>query len=195
MRLLKLALAFGIVVITMNNCTVQKSRLFEPSYESLESYLLEIVNDTSVVYIPSLEIVDQKVYAVLDSVISSIENCDSYDKRIMYLYGAAIRPNFNEKDSGLYYELVHHRSIGYLLGIDDIYGGFYYKNHFFLVYNCFHIDETKIDFCRKDGCQLRMHLSKSYRLDSYSDYLRFAKFKGEYLIISNELCGPRIVID
>ncbi len=186
----------AIVALTLIGCSIHRKHIgVESEYESFESYLLDVVNDTTFMYVNELDIVDDKLYPILDTAIHTIENCDTYDQRIKYLYATAISPKLNSEDSTLYYSLISHNSIRDVFELRNVLGIFYYRNYLFLVYNPSKIEESLIDFCKINGCKLRVHLSNNfYRYNLYVDYLDFKKIDGDYIITNKRLCGPQVLI-
>lgn len=195
MKNINILIALVILLIISSCNTLIHNTEITPYNKSLEDYLIGVVNDTSVVMVNSLDIVDSTIFSILDTVIYSMENCDNYDKRIKYLYGTSIRPTLYD-DSIISYNIYCHDFISDILERPNIVGGFYYRNYFFIVFDPYKkAEESLIGFCKKNGCKLRVKPTKAYRFETYYDMIEFRKSQGsQYVITKKRLCGPLLLL-
>jgi hypothetical protein len=170
-------------------------------------YLLEIANDTNVFELPALKIVDDGILPILDSVITSAENCKYFDKRIKYEHAFMI--DARVLDNGIVrYSISAHQSIQDVIGLTanklvrglnspTNVGVFYYKKYLFStsLSNYQQNFLTKYPFLSNTGCTYRIKATKLFSVHNYSSYINFTNNNRQFKITENEICGSIILIE
>jgi hypothetical protein len=198
MRSNKFNVFFAIIFVTLSSCTLTKNIGFGISnHRTIKNAKIAFNPDIDVSYIPLLEIIDEKVKSILDTAIYDIVNCKHYPSQMKYLYTFIVTP-LSEKDGSIIYRISIDEYNEPKSGLEQLVGGFYYRNHLFIVQNGYHVKlpENALFFYKKE-CQLEVR-EWHYKLSKRGNYLPFMNFKkqnDDYKIIDSNFCGTPIIID
>ena len=200
MKVFKLIIIGLILLGAINSCKVSNN--LRNNNQTLEGYLIDVINDTTRHYIHELKIKDVNVYTILDSAIFYARQCEYFDDNIPYLHAFLI--NIKELEiNELTYKIEGNISKDFALswsfskelGGVPLSKGFYYKNFLFVV-NDRNLDAeiaTKV-FWEKTDCIISVQPSRLRDNYVYSSYLLFKKDVGSYKISENKMCGPKVLI-
>lgn len=196
-----------ISIITLLSCKSGKKAIIEINKQKeFCQYLLQIAKDTNSFELPTLNITNDNILPILDSVISSAEKCKYFDNRIKYQHAFMIR--YSKLNNGTAkYTIDAHKSIQDVIGLTanriirglnsptDV-GVFYYKNYLFssVFTKNDSISAFKHPFLSKTGCTYRVQPTRLFSENYYSSYIDFTIETDHYKIIENAICGPIILL-
>lgn len=207
MRFIYFLSAF-IISLALASCRPSKNAFHNNlTRNDFTRYLEGIANDTNSFELPALEITNDGILPILDSVISYAENCKYFDNRIKYQH--AFLMTSRVLSNGLVeYRISAHQSIQDVIGITANklirgvnspanVGVFYYKNYLFSsVFSKGQWDNSVMyPFLSKTSCTHRIHATKLFNENNYSSYINFVIDDHQYRIIENEICGHIILIE
>lgn len=188
-----------IILITLNACSLTKKAISKKSdLEAFNKYLLCVINDTTLFEIPAIKIIDDNIYPILDSVISSTKQCEYFNDRIPYLHAFQFTTSTINDEIGfsIYNRLSYEEALGIsfsrIIGeeITISYGVFYYKNYLFTIF-LEDVDKT-YSFCERAGFKYNLTAPKLFRKEATFSYLSFVKRLDQYLILEDNACKPPI---
>jgi|GEM_PF-6828058 len=206
MKYIKLITLLFVVVVLISACNTQrqlaKNRVNQESYSK---YLSSVINDTSFFEFPQFNIVDKRIYPVLDSVILHTENCRYFDASVKYLN--TFRFGIVYKNGKPLYSIDAHISPAQAIGLILVetktikqvrnVGIFYYKNYLFVIPSSEFTKQNELTyfpFVKKTDNVLKIRAPKFFEEKVYSSYVGFTKLEDSYKIIENKICGDQVVI-
>jgi len=120
-----------LVLVGLNSCHFFGHTTRTSSKEKMELFE-SIVNDSSMCYLPLVEIVDKSFLTVLDSIIILKENCEYCNTDVRYPGYYSFYPVTKKKNEG--FSVSFYTNMTQLKDKSaDFFGGFYYKNNLFVV--------------------------------------------------------------
>lgn len=200
MRSLKILLI--CIVSFLVSCKIITKKNYNRIH-SFNEFLIETQANNTYYSIPQLEITNEKIYPILDSLVSMTESCDYFDERLKSLYSFYIstdKSNSNDSSYNIYAHLSVEETLGLLVnnavGISNPknVGVFYYNGYSFAVPISDNNDNTDFPFVIKKKCNYMIRSTKLHDKNTYSSYLTFQIENGAYKIKKNEVCGKKILI-